>query len=116
MILFPYASRLNLPGAEARAVTGSGHVALFVKEGCAPCDALAREFQAVGTPFDVYMVGSRQDDVRVLSWATHVGIDPGKVHVRAITLDHDGGRWLSLDLPGELPAAVRDADGAWQRQ
>lgn len=53
LILFPYASRANLPGTEARAVTGSGHVALLVKEGCAPYDALARELQAAGTPFDV---------------------------------------------------------------
>ena len=53
IIIFPYASRANLPGAEARAVTGSGHVALFVNEGCAPSDALARELQATGTPFDV---------------------------------------------------------------
>jgi len=53
MILFPYASCANLPGAEARAVTGSGHGALFVKEGCAPCDALARKLQAAATPFDM---------------------------------------------------------------
>ncbi|WP_458730094.1 hypothetical protein [Pseudomonas brenneri] len=53
MILFPYASRANLPGAEARAVMGGGHVALFVKEGCATYDAPVRELQASGTPFDV---------------------------------------------------------------
>jgi integrating conjugative element protein (TIGR03759 family) len=54
--------------------------------------------------------------MRVLSWATHVDIDPGKVRARTITLNHDGDRWLSLGLPGELPAAARDVDGAWQRQ
>ncbi|HBP2247020.1 TPA: TIGR03759 family integrating conjugative element protein, partial [Pseudomonas aeruginosa] len=27
-----------------------------------------------------------------------------------------GGRWLSLGLPGDLPAAVREVNGQWQRQ
>ena len=35
---------------------------------------------------------------------------------RTITLNHDGGRWLSLGLPGELPAVVRQVNGQWQRQ
>jgi integrating conjugative element protein (TIGR03759 family) len=94
MVLFPYASRLNLPGAEAQ-VTGSRHVALFVKKGCAPCDALALEFQAVGAPFAVYMGGSHQDDERVLSWATHVGIDPGKVHAAR-------SPWTMMEAAGYL--------------
>ncbi|MBF2945121.1 TIGR03759 family integrating conjugative element protein, partial [Pseudomonas aeruginosa] len=34
----------------------------------------------------------------------------------SITLNHDGGRWLSLGLPGDLPAAVREVNGQWQRQ
>ena len=29
---------------------------------------------------------------------------------------HDGGRWLSLGLPGDLPAVVREVNGQWQRQ
>jgi hypothetical protein len=38
------------------------------------------------------------------------------VRTRTITLNHDGGRWLSLGLPGELPAVVRQVNGQWQRQ
>ncbi|VEA64734.1 integrating conjugative element protein, PFL_4693 family [Serratia plymuthica] len=55
---FPNAARVNLPGAQSQATASSGLMALFVKEGCAPCDAQARTMQAAGTPFDVYMVGT----------------------------------------------------------
>ena len=44
------------------------------------------------------------------------GIDPARVRARTITLNHDAGRWLSLGLPGELPAVVREVNGQWQRQ
>jgi len=44
------------------------------------------------------------------------GIDPARVRGRTITLNHDAGRWLSLGLPGELPAVVREVNGQWQRQ
>lgn len=50
MILFPYASRANLPRAEARAVTGSGHVALFVKEGCHRVTPWPVSFRQPGHP------------------------------------------------------------------
>ena len=43
-------------------------------------------------------------------------IDPARVRAGSITLNHDGGRWLSLGLPGDLPAAVREVNGQWQRQ
>ncbi|SPU89211.1 integrating conjugative element protein, PFL_4693 family [Burkholderia cenocepacia] len=82
---FPNAVRVNLPGAQAPAPTGNGRLALFVKDGCAPCDAQARTLQAANTPFDVYMVGSRQDDARIRQWAARVGIDPEKVRARTIT-------------------------------
>jgi hypothetical protein len=41
---------------------------------------------------------------------------PGRVRARTITLNHDAGRWLSLGLPGDLPAVVREVNGQWQRQ
>jgi len=66
--------------------------------------------------FDLYMVGSRQDDARIRQWAAQAGIDPGRVQARTITLNHDAGRWLSLGLPGELPAVVHEVNGQWQRQ
>ena len=56
------------------------------------------------------------DDARIREWARRARIDPAKVRARHITLNHDGGRWLSLGLQGELPAVVRQVGGQWQRQ
>ncbi len=75
-----------------------------------------KELQASGSMFDLYLVGSRQDDARVRRWATLAGIDPSKVRARTITLNHDAGRWLSIGGQGELPAVVREINGQWQRQ
>ena len=96
--------------------TGSGRLAVFVKADCAPCAQRVQQLQAAGTAFDLYMVGSRQDDARIRQWATRAGIDPARVRARTITLNHDAGRWLSLGLPGDLPAVVREVNGQWQRQ
>ncbi|MBV59833.1 MAG: TIGR03759 family integrating conjugative element protein [Nevskiales bacterium] len=116
--LAPGQSRVNLPGAKAPASgnTGSGRLAVFVKADCQPCAQRVQQLQAAGTAFDLYMVGSRQDDARIRQWATQAGIDPARVRARTITLNHDAGRWLSLGLPGELPAVVREVNGQWQRQ
>jgi integrating conjugative element protein (TIGR03759 family) len=116
--LFPGQPRVSLPGAKAQSGgnTGSGRLAVFVRADCAPCAQRVQQLQAAGTAFDLYMVGSRQDDARIRQWATQAGIDPAKVRARAITLNHDAGRWLSLGLPGELPAVVREVNGQWQRQ
>ena len=116
--LYPGQQRVTLPGAQAPGVgnRGSGRLAVFVKADCPPCDQRVRQLQAAGTAFDVYMVGSRQDDTRIRQWASQAGIDPGRVRNRTITLNHDAGRWLSLGLPGDLPAVVREVNGQWQRQ
>ncbi|HRM55413.1 MAG TPA: TIGR03759 family integrating conjugative element protein, partial [Ottowia sp.] len=53
---------------------------------------------------------------RIRDWAKRAQIDPARVRAGSITLNHDGGRWLSLGLPGDLPAAVREVNGQWQRQ
>ncbi|MCD9007464.1 TIGR03759 family integrating conjugative element protein [Luteimonas sp. XNQY3] len=95
---------------------GSGRLAVFVKDGCAPCEQRVRQLQTAGTEFDLYMVGSRQDDGRIRSWAAQAGIDPARVRTRAITLNHDSGRWLSLGLPGDFPAVVQEVDGQWHRR
>jgi integrating conjugative element protein (TIGR03759 family) len=110
--------RVNLPGAQAPGVgnKGSGRLAVFVKADCPPCEQRVRQLQAAGTAFDLYMVGSRQDDARIRQWAGQAGIDPSRVRARTITLNHDAGRWLSLGLPGDLPAVVREVNGQWQRQ
>ena len=116
--LFPGQPRVSLPGAKAQGAgnTGSGRLAVFVKDDCTPCAQRVQQLQAAGTAFDLYMVGTRQDDARIRQWAIEVGIDPARVRARTITLNHDAGRWLSLGLPGDLPAVVREANGEWLRQ
>lgn len=117
---FPGLLPVNLAGSKPptglRAPQGSGRLALFVKADCPPCVQQVKSLQSAGTAFDLYLVGSRQDDSRIRRWARQVGLEPTKVRDRIITLNHDGGRWLSLGLPGELPALVREVNGQWQRQ
>ncbi|MCM2446238.1 TIGR03759 family integrating conjugative element protein [Rahnella sp. CG8] len=116
--LDPGVQRVLLPGAltPVASNTGSGRLAIFVKSDCIACVQRVQHLQASGIPFDLYMVGSRQDDARIRQWATQAGIDPAMVRLRTITLNHDSGRWLSLGLAGELPAVVREENGQWQRQ
>src|SRR3546814_13841504 len=85
-------------------------MAVFVKDGCVACGQLVQRLQSSGTEFDLYMVGSRQDDARIRDWAKRAQIDPARVRSGSITLNHDGGRWLSLGLPGDLPAVVRSEE------
>lgn len=115
--LYPSLQRVELGRAptDANAPENTGRLALFVKDACSPCERRVRELQAAGATFDVYMVGSRQDDARVRQWATRTGIEADKVRAGVITLNHDAGRWLALGLQGELPAVVREIDGQWQR-
>ncbi|MPM92815.1 hypothetical protein SDC9_139951 [bioreactor metagenome] len=80
------------------------------------CGQLVQRLQSSGAAFDVYMVGSRQDDARIRDWAKRANVDPARVRSGSITLNHDSGRWLSLGLPGDLPAVVREVNGQWQRQ
>ncbi|HBM67067.1 MULTISPECIES: TIGR03759 family integrating conjugative element protein [Pseudomonas] len=94
----------------------SGRRALFVQDACPACDQTALKLQAAGKAFDIYVVGSRADDARIRAWAQNIGIEPAKVRSGRITLNHDAGRWLSLGLPGDLPAVVRQVGGQWQRQ
>jgi integrating conjugative element protein (TIGR03759 family) len=93
-----------------------GRLAVFVKEDCLTCDQRVAQLQAAGATFDIYVVGSRQDDTRIRQWAANVGIESAKVHAKVITLNHDAGRWLSIGVQGELPAVVREVNGQWQRQ
>jgi integrating conjugative element protein (TIGR03759 family) len=116
--LNPGMQRVNLPDDKpnAGAERGSGRTAVFVKDGCAACGQLVQRLQSSGTEFDLYMVGSRQDDTRIRDWAKRANVDPARVRSGGITLNHDGGRWLSLSLPGDLPAVVREVNGQWLRQ
>jgi integrating conjugative element protein (TIGR03759 family) len=75
-----------------------------------------KQLQAAGKAFDIYMVGSRNNDARIRQWAVRAGIDPDKVRARTITLNHDAGRWLSIGGQGSLPAIVREVNGRWVRE
>jgi len=114
--LYPEMQRVNLPGAVSTIPSGNGRLAVFVREDCAACDAVVQRLQASNREFDVYVVGSRADDARIRAWARQAQIDPARVRSGAMTLNHDGGRWLSLGVSGELPAVVREVNGQWQRQ
>ncbi|HBO9203569.1 TPA: TIGR03759 family integrating conjugative element protein [Pseudomonas aeruginosa] len=120
--LNPGMQRVNLPDDKQGAATNtsplhsSGRTAVFVKDGCVACGQLVQRLQSSGAEFDLYMVGSRQDDARIRDWAKRANVDPARVRSGSITLNHDGGRWLSLGLPGDLPAVVHEVQGQWQRQ
>lgn len=111
-VILPDAGPAHSPATAAT----SDRLAVFVKEACAACEQTVQRLQAAGTEFDLYFVGSHNDDAHLRAWAHRTDIDPAKVNSRAITLNHDGGRWLLLALPGELPAVVRQVNGQWQRQ
>ncbi|GAJ29323.1 TIGR03759 family integrating conjugative element protein [Acidomonas methanolica] len=116
--LFPGQLRVSLPDAQAQNTgnVGSGRLAVFVKPDCSACAQRVQQLQASSASFDLYLVGSQQDDERIRQWARQAGIDPARVRAATITLNHDAGRWLSLGLPGELPAVVQEVNGQWQRR
>jgi len=121
--LYPTLSPLNSSTSTTRVnvvakafVGESQRLAVFIKDNCTACDQQVKQLQASGRAFDLYMVGSRNEDTRIREWAARVGIDPEKVRARTITLNHDAGRWLTIGGHGELPAVVRDVNGRWQRE
>ncbi|MDR1934505.1 MAG: TIGR03759 family integrating conjugative element protein [Candidatus Accumulibacter sp.] len=113
--LYPDRPRVDLSGMGV-GPGDAGRLAVFVKDDCVPCEQRVRQLHAAGTAFDLYFVDAPADDARLRQWARKAGIDPARVRARTITLNHDGGRWRALGLPGELPAVLREVDGAWRRQ
>jgi integrating conjugative element protein (TIGR03759 family) len=97
-------------------IAAEGRLAVFVKAGCTPCDRKVKQLQAAGSEFDIYFVDATTDDAKLRAWAKKAGVDATKVTTRTITLNHDGGRWARLGVPGELPAAVREVNSRWVRQ
>lgn len=115
--LHPGLERIAISGIDAQEdAGGSGRLAVFIKDDCPTCDSLVQRLQANGAEFDLYMVGTLQDDNVIRKWARGARIDPAHVREGAITLNHDAGRWLTLGLEGNLPAVVRQVNGQWQRQ
>jgi integrating conjugative element protein (TIGR03759 family) len=110
------ASAANAADAIPGRGTTAARLAVFVKENCAACDQRVKDLEESGQAFDLYMVGTRGDDARIRTWATHLKIDPAKVRAGTITLNHDGGRWFSLALPGSLPAVLHSVNGQWLRE
>ncbi|QIQ22160.1 TIGR03759 family integrating conjugative element protein [Zophobihabitans entericus] len=91
-------------------------LAVFVKDNCIACDSRVKQLQSNNQEFDIYLVGSRNNDKLVRDWANRIGIDTQKVKAGVITLNHDGGRWVQLGIGGDLPAIVKEVNGQWQRQ
>jgi len=116
--LYPNLQRVDLSSSISLPQSSfqPARLAVFVKQDCPSCEQRVQQLQAEDTEFDLYLVDSHQEDALVRQWAGQVGIDPDKVRDRAITLNHDNGRWLAIGVQGELPAVVREVNGQWQRQ
>lgn len=116
--LYPTLQMVTLTSANSSLVRlqGNGRTALFIEDNCMACNLQVKKLQAAGRDFDLYMVGSDNDDARLRQWAQRVALDPQRVRERRVTLNHDAGRWASLGVAGDLPALVREVDGQWQRQ
>lgn len=117
--LYPTLQRVALTGAGNSSpvrLQGNGRLALFVEDNCMACTLQVKKLQAAGSEFDLYMVGSDDDDARLRQWVQRVALDPRRVRERRITLNHDAGRWNNLGVAGGLPALVREVNGQWQRQ
>lgn len=114
--LFP--GLLPIQGMASSSPTSSSvalRPALFVEDHCPACTAEAQRLQNSDTTFDIYLVGSQDEDERVRSWARQADIDPAKVQRRQITLNHDRGRWFSLGASGPLPTTFQQVNGQWHR-
>lgn len=117
--LYPTLQRVTLTGATNSSpvrLQGNGRLALFIEDNCMACNLLVKKLQSERRDFDLYMVGSDNDDTRLRHWAQRMALNPRSVRERRITLNHDAGRWRNLGVAGDLPALVREVDGQWQRQ
>ena len=89
--------------------------ALFVGHDCEPCRERARQLQASGTAFDLYLVDSQNDDRLLRDWARQAGIEAARVQRQQITLNHDRGQWQRIGQNAALPASFQQREGRWQR-
>ena len=95
-----------------------GRVIYFTRlDNCSRCESdVSRMLAHVDnkTPVDVYVVGAKGNDNAIREWANKHQIDPEKVKLRLITLNHDTGYWLHY-ANGKIPAAFQiQEDGQWQ--
>ncbi|MDR6610550.1 TIGR03759 family integrating conjugative element protein [Pseudomonas synxantha] len=115
-VRYPGLMLISLPPMNSPLIKAASRVAVFVQYDCPNCEHQVKQLNAAGTPFDLYVVGSRQDDKRIRDWAKKVGIQSSRIRDGTITLNHDRGRWLSVGAEGELPAVMREVNGKWLRQ
>jgi len=113
---YPGMALINLPPMSSPLIKTTERVAVFVQYDCPNCDHQVKQLNIAGKSFDLYVVGSRNDDKRIRDWAQKVGIRSIKIRDGTITLNHDNGRWLSTGAQGELPAVMREVNGTWLRQ
>jgi len=94
----------------------TGRLAVFVEPGCTACESQVKKLQQDGQAFDLYLIGAKGNDGQLRAWALKAGIKPDNVRSRQITLNHDGGRWISIGGSGAFPAVLRQDNGRWIRQ
>ena len=115
--LYPAAALINLPPMSSPLmIKPAQRKAVFVQYDCPDCERTVKQLHTSGTPFDLYVVGSRQDDKRIRAWAQKAGINPLKIRDGTITINHDNGRWSAIGAQGELPAVMHEVNGKWVRQ
>lgn len=118
--LYPDILPVNLVGTQAAPqmspAKSTDRLAVFVAVNCPGCEAQVKTLQRDGQPFDLYLIGSKGNDDSLRSWAVNAGIKPDKVRSQQITLNHDGGRWISIGGKGSFPAVLRQVNGQWVRQ
>ncbi|WP_448111250.1 TIGR03759 family integrating conjugative element protein [Pseudomonas lini] len=114
---YPGMALVNLPPMNSPlTIRATERKAVFVRYDCPECEHRVKQLQASGSAFDLYVVGSQQNDKRIRQWAHKVGIKPIKIHDGSITINHDNGRWVSIGARGELPAVMHEVNGKWLRQ
>ncbi|WP_231674716.1 TIGR03759 family integrating conjugative element protein [Pseudomonas quasicaspiana] len=96
--------------------SSSGRLAVFVELSCPACEAQVKRLQRDAQRFDIYLLGSKGNDDALRAWALKAGIEPDRVRSRQITLNHDGGRWITIGGSGKFPAVLRQDNGRWVRQ
>jgi len=114
---YPKMALVNLPPMSSPLmIKPAQRKAVFVQFDCPDCEGTVKQLHASGTSFDLYVVGSQQDDKRIREWAKKARINFTKIRDGSITINHDNGRWSSIGAQGELPAVMHEVNGKWVRQ
>ncbi|HFV9292196.1 TPA: TIGR03759 family integrating conjugative element protein [Serratia fonticola] len=105
-----YPNLLPIQGMGSSVAQG-GRLAVFVRSDCGErCDKAITGLLNRNVAFDVYLTGSGGSDAVVRQWAVSHRIPVEKVKAGDITLNHDGGRWLTMGN-GAMPAVLKQGEG-----